>query len=199
MDKNFEKLANELDEIEVDLDLGEKEAIEAFENQKGKFLAFIDKAKTSLENMGMDEKADKLKAELEHVQVQLALGKAESRDAFEAQKEKMEHALHNAKDKFLEIKESTDSTYDEVVHGLEDATSSFQTRMDLMRLQMALGKADARDAFEEKKKELQHKLAEVKAKVKESEKVGEGKWDTLSSEVGEAYDHFKGALKGFFS
>lgn len=199
MDKHFEKLTEELDDIEIQLDLGEEEAIEAFEKQKGKFGELIAKAKSSLESLGLDEKADKLKGDLEHLQMQLTLGKADSKDAFEVQKEKLEHALHSAKDKFQEIKSSTDTTYDEVVHGLEGAATNFQTRMDLMRLQMALGKAEARDALEEKKNELRQKLAEVRGKVIEGEKSGEEKWEAFSEEVGEAYEQFKGALKGLFS
>ena len=199
MDKYLEKWSEKIEDIEVQLDLGEEEAIEAFEKQKGRLKEFIDKSKASLENLGLDEKATKLKADLEQLQLQLALGKAESKDAFEAQKEKLEQALHSASEKFQEIRGSADDTYDEVVHNLEDATSSFQTRMDLMRLQMALGKAEAREAFEEKKAELRQKLAEVKIKVEEREKIGEEKWNEFTDEIGEAYSHFKGALKGLFS
>lgn len=199
MDKFLENWTEELDELEIQLDLGEDEATEAFETQKGKFRELIDKSKASLEKLGLDEKASHLKAELEHLQVQLALGKAESKDAFEAQKEKMDQALHKAKDRFQGIKSSTDNTYDEVVHTLDKASTDFQTRMDMMRLQMALGKADARDAMEEKKKEIRHKLTEVRTKVKQREEAGEEKWESFSEEIGEAYDHFKHALKGLFS
>ena len=68
--------------------LGEEEIVDAFENQKAKLSGFIDTSREKVNAMAESEQATRLKTKLEELQVQLALGKAETRDAYEgAEKE----------------------------------------------------------------------------------------------------------------
>ena len=82
--KNFDR---ELDELEVQISLGEKELEDAFEKGKTNFKSFVDEASKTVEGLGNTEAATNLRTKLDELRVQLALGRAEGKDAFEAQKD----------------------------------------------------------------------------------------------------------------
>lgn len=89
--------------------------------------------------------------EIEELQVQAALGKAEAKDKFEETKKKFNLFLHESKLKIKESKEKTDE-----IHAM----------FDDLRVQLALGKAETTEAFKEQKKQLLLKLHQLEVKIK---------------------------------
>ena len=206
MDSNLEKWTKELDDLDVQISLGEEEYVEAFEEQKSRFLGWINEANASIqgqaEKYGVDEKLNAVKAKFEELQLQLALGKAESKEAFEEQRKKIENTLQNCNQAFDEYKSQAGEKAGDLGEGFQQQLENFRTKLDVYRLHFALGSADAQDELAEKKKELKSRVLEMreKAEKKGEETVGEmeEKWDGVKEELSEAYDHFKGALKRLF-
>ena len=89
--------------------------------------------------------------EIEELQVQAALGKAEAKDKFEETKKKFNLFLHESKSKMKESKEKADE-----IHAM----------LDDLRVQLALGKAETTEAFKEQKKQLLLKLHQLEVKIK---------------------------------
>ena len=94
--------------------------------------------------------------ELEELQVQAALGKAEASDKYEEIKKKFNMFIHESKMKYESGKEK-----------VED----FHTKLDELRVQLALGKAESIETFKEQKKKLLSTIHEIEVKIKTNEKL----------------------------
>jgi ElaB/YqjD/DUF883 family membrane-anchored ribosome-binding protein len=96
--------------------------------------------------------------EIEELQVQAALGKAEAKDKYEEIKKKFNLVLHEAKSKIESGKET-----------VED----IDTKFDELRVQLELGKAEGLDAFKEQKKGLLAKLHEIEVNIKTNKRLND--------------------------
>lgn len=207
MNPNLDKWSEELDDLEIQISLGEEEYIDAFEEQKSKFLQYADGAASAIneqmEKYGVSDKANALVGKLDELRLQLALGKADSKDAFEAQREKLEDKLNNCSSAFDEYKGMAGEKAGEIGDAFKGQLERFRTKLDVYRLHFALGSADAQDEWKEKKKEFQGKISELRQKAEErgakEVEEAEEKWDAVKDELSEAYEHMKGALKKLFS
>ena len=138
----------------------------------------------------------KAATELEELQVQAALGKAEAKDKYEDIKKKFNGYVHDVKSKYNSGKEK-----------VEDLHQKF----DELRLQLALGKAETIEAFQEQKKKILLKVHDIEHKIKHNETLNrvyavllieiekfkiqlewlEGKYKEGKENVGEAYEKSK--------
>jgi hypothetical protein len=96
--------------------------------------------------------------EIEELQVQAALGKAEAQDKYEEIKKKFNLVLHETKAKIEAGKEK-----------VED----IDTKFDELRVQLELGKAEGLDSFKEQKKNLLSKLHEIEVKIKNNKPLND--------------------------
>ena len=94
--------------------------------------------------------------ELEELQVQAALGKAEASDKYEEIKKKFNMFIHESKGKYET--------------GM-DKIEELHTQFDELRVQLALGKAETIEAFKEQKKQLLATIHEIEVKIKTNEKL----------------------------
>lgn len=102
----------------------------------------------------IDKVVDALKKaaiELEELQVQAALGKAEAQLKFEEIKKKFDTFIHLTKTK---IKEGKDTSED------------IQAKFESLQVQLALGKADSLEMFKAQKKQLLIMLHELEVSIK---------------------------------
>lgn len=94
--------------------------------------------------------------EMEELQVQAAIGKAEAEDKYEEVKKKFNSFVHESKFR-LKI-------------GQEKARE-LHMKFDKLMVQLALGKAETIEAFKKQKKELLLTLHEIEVKIKTNEKL----------------------------
>lgn len=97
----------------------------------------------------------KAATELEGLQVQASLGKAEASDKYEEWKKKFDGFMNDARAKF-------DNGKDKAEHIQEEIQAMFEQ----LRVQLALGKADGADAFQEQKKKILDKIRDIEEKIK---------------------------------
>jgi len=96
----FKQAAVKLEELQVQSALGKAELEEKFEEIKKESREQYQhlKAEVNTTLQKDSEKWDKLKAKFEHLEVQLALGKAETKDMLEEQKKNLSKAFQEVKD-----------------------------------------------------------------------------------------------------
>jgi hypothetical protein len=94
--------------------------------------------------------------EIEELQVQATLGKAEAVEKYKEVKKKFNTVLHEAKAKIETGKEKVDD---------------IDTKFDELRVQLELGKADSIDSFREEKRKLLSKLHEIEVKIKTNKQL----------------------------
>ena len=187
------KAAEELEHFQLQFALGKAQAKDAYEETKKNFYRYIHEAKILLENAKeiTKEKATILKTILEELQVQLALGKAETKEAFEEQRKKITNALND-----LEALIRSNKTSSEYYSKLMMETEKFKVKMEILRMQYKLNKLDKHVAMNDKKVEFSKKLSDIKNRMAKKEQKAEGKWEHFREEISDAYSHLKKAFVG---
>ncbi|UKN03148.1 hypothetical protein K6119_06425 [Paracrocinitomix mangrovi] len=103
----------------------------------------------------------KAATEIEGLQVQAHLGKAEAADKYEELKKKFDSFVFDTKSKFNNGKDK-----------LEKVQEDIQNLFEELRVQLALGKADGIDTFHEQKKKITNKLRDIENKIKNNPTLG---------------------------
>lgn len=91
--------ADKLEELQLQAALGKADLSQRFEEVKKDTLAHINKVKADANALAgkSKEKMEELQAKLQHLEVQLALGKAETKEELEKQKKNLADAMHKLK------------------------------------------------------------------------------------------------------
>ncbi len=92
-------------------------------------------------------------AEIEHLQLQIGLGKLEAMDQYEVLKKKYASTLHKLKINTIKNKEKLDQ---------------LRQKIDTLQVQLALGKAESKEAFEEQKKKISLAIHELKISIQDN-------------------------------
>lgn len=95
----FRNAANKLEELQVQASLGKAELSDKLEEIKKEAKHRIVELKTEAYTVADKSKAkyDELKAKIEHLEVQIALGKAETLDELHQQKKKLKETIHDVR------------------------------------------------------------------------------------------------------
>lgn len=187
----LKKAATELEEFRLQAALGKAEAHDVYDEVKKKFNKYVHESKLRLDNAKdiAKEKSVQIKALLETIQVQLALGKAESKEAFETQRKKITKALNE-----LEEHIKKNKTANEYYTKLLLEIGKFRIKLDILKMRYELNKLETRIEFEERKKDLSKKLSDIKKRLLKKEEEAEGKWEHFRDEISDAYSHLKKAF-----
>lgn len=91
--------AGKLEELQVQASLGKAEFTEQLEHMKKETRDHLSQAKAGAQAFAgrSKEKLDELRAKFEHLELQLALGKAETKEELERQSRKIAEALQKLK------------------------------------------------------------------------------------------------------
>jgi hypothetical protein len=189
----MKKAVIELEEFRLQVALGKAEAHDVYEEAKKSFNKYLYEAKTLLEETKgtAKKKTTELQAILETLQVQLALGKAETKDAFEAQRKKITKALDELEE-FIKKNKIANEYYTRLL--LE--VGKFRIKLNIIKMRFELNKLEARVEFEDKKKDLSEKLAEIKKRLLKNEAEAEDQWENFREGISDAYSHLKKTFAG---
>jgi len=105
-------------------------------------IQFVDKVIDALKKTAVN---------IEELQVQTALGKAEAQDKYEEIKKEFNLFIH-------------DSEYQ--IKGIKENIDELKTKFDELRVQLALGKAETIEIFKKQKKQLLLTIHEIEVKIK---------------------------------
>jgi len=187
----LKKAAEELEHFQLQFSLGKAQAKDLYEETKKNFNSYLHEAKLRIGNAKeiAKEKSIQLKTVMEELQVQLALGKAETKDAFEEQRKKISHALSS-----LETLIRSNKTSSEYYSKLMMETEKFKIKLDILRMQYKLNKLNKREDLNENKIDFSKKLSDIKNRLTKKEQEAEGKWEHFREEISDAYSHLKKAF-----
>lgn len=189
--KGLKKAATELEEFRLQSALGKAEAKDAFEVAKKMFNKYVHETKIRIDDARniSKERYTQLKTALETLQVQLALGKAETKEAFEHQRKKIVLAL-NALEMVLRKNKTSDKYYAK----LQIEVKKFNIKLDILKLRFELNKLGVRSDFDHKKIDFSDKLVNIKKRLLKKEKEIENRWEYFNNEITVAYSHLKRAF-----
>jgi len=163
-----------------------------------KFKSEVAKAKGITE-----EKKKEMQAQFDDLQVQLALGKADTRDALEAQRKKVRDliaTLEATVDRHLDAAgQAADKSIEEAADRLIAADIEYEAEADALEAQFFMKKAEAKAQFEKKKSDLLAQINEFKTKVQGKRGMAKEKAATFEKEMSSGISQIKQAFKSLFN
>lgn len=150
----------EVDELAVQFALGKAEAKDKFEEVKKELRANVSDLKRTFMTQTLNNVIVSLKAKFEELEVQLALGKADTADVFEAQSKRILQAVKSLE---REIKSKLPDHREANVFSQE--VEKFKLKIEILRLKFMLKQFEVQDAFRDKMKDARKAIDNFKHAV----------------------------------
>lgn len=196
------KLKHEIDELMLQLSLGKAEASDFIEEQKGRFKGVVDDVREKVaqaETAGSEAGAAKVSAvrqKLDELNVQLALGRMETREAYEEQKEKIGVAIDSVREGLKPLEEKMPEALKEAKEKFDVGAEGFKAKLDTLALNLGVGKIIAEDELALKKDELKQDLKEISSKLVDVADVAEEGMRKVGHEAMETLSEIRKKLLG---
>lgn len=180
----------EIDEFTLQLSLGKAEAKEKFEEVKRAFRKKVVEFKELIDSQPVKSISKSLKQKVETLELQLALGKAETREEFSEQKQKIQHLIS-------EMENDVASWFQEidVPSSISHEIEKFKLKLEVLKLKFDLKKFELKDDFKDSMSTAKREIEKISSRVKSKMNEGKRKYSDFSEEIGEAYGHIKSAVK----
>lgn len=199
-DKKLDALEHQALALEAQLTHTKEEAIQRLEQGKQELRDLLSRVQVDVQKskeIAAQSKTE-VQAKLEHLQVQLALGKADARDTFEEQREKILKALNE----FESVAEQklTGASFEsgKVWEDLVGRTSKLEAELEALKDRFESEKAKQQVTLERKKEELLTKLVLFKDQIKAKRVAVQAKADGLESDLREGLNHIKAGFRKMF-
>jgi hypothetical protein len=199
-DKKIDALEHQALALEAQLTRTKDQALQGLEQRKQQLRdllkqvqADVQKSKEIAEQAKME-----VQAKLEHLQVQLALGKADARDTFEEQRAKILKALNEFESVAEQKLRGATFESGKVWEDLVGRTSKLEAEFEALKDRFESEKAKQQNTLEWKKEELLTKLVLFKDQLKAKRVVVQAKADVLEADLREGLDQIKAGVRKMF-
>jgi hypothetical protein len=181
------KAATEIEELRVQMALGKMEAKLVFEDMKKMFNENLHWARVKMNSVQDNENVLSVINAVQHLQVQLSLGLAETKEAFGEQYKKISDSLNSLETK---LNDNVNEYYPELRLEVE----KFKAKLELLSLNFKLNTLKTESKLKEKRQNFWGKLESTHKKMQATEKAAEQKWEHFNRQMNEAFGHFKSAF-----
>jgi len=199
-DKKMDALEHQALALEAQLTQTKDQALQGLEQRKQQLRDLLKQVQTDVQKSKEVAEQTKMEvqAKLEHLQVQLALGKADARDTFEEQRTKILKALNEFE--FVAEQKLRGATFEsgKVWEDLVGRTSKLEAEFEALKDRFESEKAKQQVTLEWKKEELLTKLALFKDQLKAKRVVAQAKADVLEVDLREGLDQIKAGVRKLF-
>jgi hypothetical protein len=198
--KKLDALEHQAMALEAHLTQTQEQVMQRLEQRKQQLRDLLKQVQVDVQkSREMAEQAKlEVQAKLEHLQVQLALGKAEARDTFEEQRAKTLKALSEFESIAEEKLKGATFESGKVWEDLVDRTSTLEAEYEVLKDRFMSEKAKQEVVLESKKEELLAKLVLFKDQVKAKRVVVQAKADVLETDLRQGLDHIKAGVRRLF-
>jgi len=186
--KLINKAETELDELRLKISLGKMNGADLFEDIKKELRESFHEISNEVKGEGK-EVAESVRGNVEELQLQLALGKAEALDAYEEQKKKIGEAIQMLEQN---VRDSRNVLSADAKIKIQNELEKFRLKMEILQIRYELGRLDLKDNVETKKQKFKKEFDELLTNVKEesSEKMEE-----YGTNLKNAYDALRKSLQ----
>lgn len=199
-DKKMDALEHQALALEAQLTQTKDQVLQGLEQRKQQLRDLLKQVQTDVQkSKEIAEQAKmEVQAKLEHLQVQLALGKADARDTFEEQRTKILKALNEFE--FIAEQKLKGATFEsgKVWEDLVGRTSKLEAEFEALKDRFESEKAKQQVTLEWKKEELLTKLVLFKDQLKAKRVVVQAKTDVLEADLREGLEQIKAGVRKLF-
>jgi hypothetical protein len=200
LDKKLDALEHQALALEAQLTQTPQQILQRLEQHKQQLRDLLKQVQADVQtSKEMAEQAKtEVQAKLEHLQVQLALGKADTRDMFEEQRTKILKALNEFESVAEEKLKGASFESGRVWEDFVGRTSTLAAEFEALKGRFESEKAKQQVMLESKKQELLTNLVLFKDQLKAKRVVVQAKADVLETDLREGLDQIKAGVRRFF-
>jgi|CXWL01.1.fsa_nt_gi hypothetical protein len=199
-DKKLDALEHQALALEAQLTQTKDQAIQGLEQRKQQLRDLLKQVEADVQTskeIAVQAKME-VQAKLEHLQVQLALGKADARDTFEEQRTKILKALNEFESIAEQKLKGASFESGKVWEDLVGRTSKLEAEFEALKDRFESEKAKKQVMLESTKEELLSKLVLFKDQVKAKRLTVQARADVLEADLREGLDQIKAGVKRLF-
>jgi hypothetical protein len=192
-----EALEARVQSLEVQLALGKAEAADRMEDAKKRYAKALQQLRRRIgESKAVAEDVrSNLLTRADELQVQLALGKAESRDALAAQRAKVEHAWTELDARLKGAGNAAAREWEKVSETLADSALALEIEMDALQTRFELERSRGELALHEAGRSLAERIGAFKAKAADRKSAAQDKLAGFERDLKVAYEDLKRAFR----
>ena len=205
VDAKLDKWEAQATALQAQLDLNKAEVIERVEEQKRRLKETAQEVRDKIDAASgcAEETKIKIRASFEHLQVQLALGVADTRDSYQDWKQKLQSSIAAFEAELdvaiAEEDAAVQTELNALVADFVKATDALEAEVDAMQAQFDEDKARAKADFEQYKQDVLSKIEAYKGELEEKRKLTADKLGTFENELTEGATKIKKAVSNLFS
>jgi hypothetical protein len=198
--KKLDALEHQALALEAHLTQTKDHAMQRLEQSKQQLRDLLDQVQVDVQkSKEMAEQAKlEVQAKLEHLQVQLALGKADARDIFQEQRAKTLKALNEFESVAEQKLKGAAFESGKVWEDLVDRTSRLEAEFEVLKDRFESEKAKQQVTLESTKQELLTKLVLFKDQLKAKRVVVQAKADVMETDLRQGLDHIRDGVRRWF-
>ena len=199
-DKKLDALEHQALALEAQLTQTKDQAMQRLEQRKQQLQELLTQVQSDMQkSKEMAEQAKtEVQAKLEHLQVQLALGKADARDTFEEQRAKIFKALNEFESVADQKMKGATLESGKVWEDLVGRTSTLEAEFDALKGRFEIEKAKQQGSLESKKQELLTELVSFRDRLKAKRDTVQAKADVFETDLREGLDQIKTGFRKLF-
>ena len=200
VEKKLDALEHQALALEAQLTQTKDQAIQGLEHRKQQLRDLLNQVEADVQKSKEIAAQAKMEvqAKLEHLQVQLALGKADARDTFEEQRTKILKALNEFESIAEQKLKGASFESGKVWEDLVGRTSKLDAEFEALKDRFESEKAKKQVMLESTKEELLSKLVLFKDQVKAKRLTVQARADVLEADLREGLDQIKAGVKRLF-
>ncbi len=205
VDAKLDKWEAQASALQAQLDLDKTEVLKRVEEQKGRLEQIAQSVRDKIDAAGgfAEETKAKIRTSYDHMQVQLALGVADTRDAYQGWKQKLQSSVA-AFEAELDLAAAEDDAalqadLDALKADFIKEADALEAEIDAMEAQFDEDKARAKDDFDKYKQDVQSKIDAYKAELDEKRKTAADKLGSFDTELNAGATQIKDAVSKLFS
>lgn len=200
LDKKLDALEHQALALEAQLTQTKDQAMQRLEQRKQQLRDLLKQVQADVQkSKEMAEQAKtEVQAKLEHLQVQLALGKADARDTFEEQRTKTLKALNEFESVAEQKLKGAAFESGKVWEDFVDRTSTLEAEYEVLKDRFEHEKARQQVTLESKKEELLARLVLYKDQLKAKREVVQAKADVFETDMRQGLDQIKAGVRKLF-
>ena len=200
LDKKLDALEHQALALEAQLTQTKDQAMQRLEQRKQQLQDLLRQVQADVQkSKEMAEQAKtEVQAKLEHLQVQLALGKADARDTFEEQRAKTLKAMNEFESVAEQKLKGAAFESGKVWEDFVDRTSTLEAEYEVLKDRFEHEKARQQVTLESKKEELLARLVLYKDQLKAKREVVQAKADVLETDMRQGLDQIKAGVRKLF-
>lgn len=201
IDTQLDRLDAQLDAWEAQLETSRDEVLERVQERKANLAETADSLAglVGKSREVADELVGDLRSELEHLQVQLALGRAETREAYAEQREKIQAAIGKVEAGLGRLEDKVEEELADEMARFVRLSDRLRAELEAAEVQFALLRAEAREALEGGRAEIEQKIRTLRAEVAERGANALERYGEFEEEFVAGLAHIRKAFMGLLT